>query len=81
MEFLHGYDEAFVGIAERNGRPVACYSMRRVVEIMMERDGMSEQGAEEYVGYNFAGSHGAGSPVLVEDCALEYALSLAEHEV
>ena len=77
MEFLQGYEDAFVGIAERDGRPVACYSMRRVVEIMMTRDGMSERGAEEYVGYNFAGAHGSAAPVLVEDCELEYALAIA----
>jgi len=53
--FLHadGFEEAFVGVVYGKGkRPVTCYDRRLCIEILMNRDGMTEEEAEEYFSFN-----------------------------
>ena len=52
-----GLDEAIVGYAERCGSPpIAVYDRAKCVEIIMARDDMSHEDAEEYFEFNVAGS-------------------------
>ena len=68
-----GFDDAIIGMAERiNLGPVVAYSVEKIVEIMMERDGMSWEEAYEFYSYNIVGGwHGEGTPVFIEKNILE----------
>ena len=62
-----GFDDAIIGMAERiNLGPVVAYSVSKIVEIMVERDGMSYEEAIEYYDYNIVGSWmGENTPVFI----------------
>jgi len=53
-----GFDEAFIGIVQRFGMedPIALYDRDKCIEILMERDGMTWEGAEEFFGFNVIGA-------------------------
>lgn len=52
-----GFDEAFIGFAERCGSlPVAVYDYANAVKVLVERDGMAEEEAEEYLHFNVLGA-------------------------
>lgn len=55
---LDGFDEAFVGVVDRIGMdtPAACYDFEKCIEILMKRDGMNYEDAQEYFWFNVAGS-------------------------
>lgn len=53
--FCDGFDEAIIGIAERpNLGPVVAYSVEKIIDIMMTKDGMTYEEALEYYDYNIA---------------------------
>ena len=53
-----GFEDAFIGFAERcASEPVAVYDYRRAVKVLTERDGMSEEGAEEFLQFNVLGAY------------------------
>ena len=62
-----GFDEAIMGVAERiNLGPVAAYNVEKVLEILMERDGMSYEEALEFFQFNIIrGWHGEYTPVFI----------------
>ena len=44
------------------------YSVEKVLEILMTRDGMSYEDAREFYEFNIVGAYvGTGTPVFVED--------------
>lgn len=61
-----GFDEALVGYAERFGMgPIALYDRQKYIEILMRRDGMTEEGAEEFFEVNVIGAWvGEGTPAF-----------------
>jgi len=63
-----GFDDAIIGLASRiNLGPVVAYSVEKIIEIMMDRDGMSYEEAYEFYSYNIVGSWvGEGTPVFIE---------------
>ena len=63
-----GFDEAIIGIAERiNLGPVVAYDVDKMLEIMVERDGMSYEDAMEYFDYNILGAWmGENTPVYIQ---------------
>ncbi len=62
-----GFDEAIIGVAERiNLGPVAAYSVEKVLEVLVERDGMTYEEALEYFQYNIIGAWmGEYTPVFI----------------
>lgn len=51
--FCDGFDDAILGIAERpNLGPVVAYSIETMLQIMVERDGMTHEEAYEYIDFN-----------------------------
>ena len=53
----HGYDAAFVGVADRIGKePVAVYSYEMCIQILMRDHEMSHEEALEYFEYNTIGA-------------------------
>jgi hypothetical protein len=63
-----GFDDALVGIVEGwhpNGErfTLALYNREKIIEILMERDGLSWDEAYEHFEFNIAGSYvGSGTP-------------------
>jgi len=54
-EFLlaDGFEEAFIGVVYGKSRTsVACYDRGKCISILMKRDGMDEEMAEEFFSFN-----------------------------
>jgi hypothetical protein len=48
-----GLEDAFIGMAQRASQPVlAVYDIEKCIEVLMKRDGMDYDGAEEYLAFN-----------------------------
>ena len=62
-----GFDQAILGIAEGCGRsPSVVYDYNQCVRILMERDGMDEDEAQEFVEVNVAGAYiGPATPLFL----------------
>lgn len=62
-----GFDEAIIGVAERiNLGPVAAYSVEKILDILVERDGMSYEEALEFFQFNIIGAWmGDYTPVFI----------------
>jgi hypothetical protein len=72
-----GFEDAFLGIGTQFNRHFAIYDRQKCIEILMDRDGMHEEEAEEYFEFNVAGAWvGHGTPVFVRRICIEDA-----HEV
>ncbi len=65
--FYDGLDEAIIGTAERiNLGPVVAYDVEKVIEILMDRDGMDYATAMEHFDFNIAGGyHGELTPIFI----------------
>ena len=75
-----GFDAALIGVVEGACREtVACYDYRKCVQILMERDGMDEDGAEEFLNFNVTGAFmGDHTPVFLHDWRREGAEGVEE---
>jgi hypothetical protein len=62
-----GFDDALLGYAQRVGQPpVAIYDRAKCIAVLMTRDSMTHEDAEEYFEFNVAGSWvGAGTPCFL----------------
>ena len=62
-----GLENAFMGIGRQFTHPVAIYSYKKTIKILM-RQGMDREGAIEYFDYNIAGAFvGDQTPVFLQD--------------
>lgn len=61
------YDEAIVGLTEGAGNCSAiCYDRTKVIELLMSKDGMDRDEAEDFFDFNIAGAYvGEASPVFL----------------
>jgi len=63
-----GFEEAFIGIGQQFTHNFAVYDHGRCVRILVERDGMTEEEAEDWVGYNIEGAYvGELTPLIVQE--------------
>ena len=62
-----GLEEALVGFSSRFAEgPLATYDIKKVIDIFMNRDGMTFEDANEYFEYNVLGSWvGDRTPVFI----------------
>ncbi len=62
-----GFDEAIIGLADRiNLGPVVAYSVEKIIEILINRDGMSHEEALEFYHYNIVGAWmGEYTPIFI----------------
>ena len=62
-----GFDEAIIGIGERiNLGPVIAYDVDKMLEIMIERDGMTYEEAREFFDFNILGAWmGEFTPIFI----------------
>ena len=63
-----GFDKAIVGVVERYGmNAVVLYNKNKCINIMIKRDGMTEEEAIDFYYYNVVGSHvGDYTPCFAE---------------
>ncbi len=67
-EFLKadGFDDAVIGVEGRSQRLI--YSTIKIINILQERDGMSEEEAIEFFEYNIEGAWmGEKTPIFCDD--------------
>lgn len=61
-----GFEDAILGLDVAGSRTV--YSVRKCLEVMMQRDGMTEEEATEYFEFNVRGSYmGDATPIWCDD--------------
>lgn len=62
-----GFDEAIIGMAERiNLGPVVAYSVEKILDILINRDGMTYEEAVEYYEFNIVGAwFGEFTPIFI----------------
>lgn len=63
---MDGFDEAVIGLSQRINEPMlAVYSYFRMVRLLVQRDGMSIEEAEEYIDFNCVGAWmGERTPII-----------------
>ena len=63
-----GLEDALIGTGRQFTQELMVYSVKKVLEILMTRDGMSDDDAREFFEFNIVGAYvGPGTPVFVED--------------
>ena len=62
-----GFDNAIVGVGERNNTDsMIVYDYDKMVKVLVTRDDMSYEEAEEYIDYNIVGAWiGDTTPIIV----------------
>ena len=68
MIIANGFDQAFVGTAHRAGAlRIAVYDLAKCIKVLVDRDGMTETEAEEFMFFNVVDAYvGPSSPVFIE---------------
>lgn len=70
MLFVDGFNDAVIGMTTKG---LAVYDVAKIIDIMMERDGMDGEEAAEYFEYNIDGSYmGEETPIFVYFEELEF---------
>ena len=63
-----GFEDALIGYGTRFSYGVAVYSTSKCLDILMKRDGMTDEEAMEYFTFNVTGAYvGENTPVFLED--------------
>ena len=59
-------DEAIIGVVTRIGLEAVCYDTEKVIELLMQHDGMGYEEAIEYMDFNMKGAWvGETTPVFL----------------
>jgi hypothetical protein len=62
-----GFDDALLGIGRQFTLQIAVYDYEKCVAILMERDGMSDEDAREFMEFNVVGAFvGQQAPIFLE---------------
>jgi len=63
---MDGFDEALLGFSQRMNKPLlAVYSYEKMVDVLVERDGMDTEEAMEFIDFNCFGWVGKRTPIIV----------------
>ena len=66
MTRAEGFDKAIIGTTDNNGHRVIAYDIEKCLEVLMERDGMTREGAEEFFYFNVDGAYiGEETPIFI----------------
>jgi hypothetical protein len=75
-----GFEDALIGYGTRFSYDVAVYSTAKCLEILMKRDGMTDEEALEYFEFNVTGAYvGENTPVFLEDLEMSEATGRIEN--
>tara|TARA_R100001443_G_scaffold106182_1_gene115505 strand:- start:287 stop:544 length:258 start_codon:yes stop_codon:yes gene_type:complete len=62
-----GFEDALIGVGQQFNKALAVYDRQKCIEILMERDGMSDEEAVEFFEYNVTGAWvGEYTPIFLE---------------
>ena len=68
LMIIDGYPEACLGYVDNAGTSALVYSRSSIRKYLMERDGMSEGEADEFIDFNISGAYvGKHTPLILED--------------
>jgi len=69
MLLMDGFEDAFIGFSKRCGQPtLATYSFLKMLQVLVDRDDMSFEEAEEYIMYNCEGAWmGELTPIILHE--------------
>jgi len=63
-----GFEDALVGIGQQFNLYLAVYDVKKAREVLMKRDGMSEDDAQDYLEFNVLGAYvGDNTPIFLLD--------------
>lgn len=66
MLLADGFDLAIIGVAEICGNTICAYDYNKCLDILVMRDGMTYEDAEEFMEFNVVGSYmGANTPCFI----------------
>jgi len=70
---MDGFEDAFIGYTTRMNEPdIAVYDYNKMVQVLVFRDGMDWEQAEEYIEYNCQGAWvGERTPFIVRTLIFE----------
>lgn len=57
MLFADGFEDALIGTVQIFSKTVALYDREKCIKILIKRDGMDPEGAEEYFDFNVTGAY------------------------
>lgn len=62
-----GFNEAIIGVCRRFGQsPIVAYDYEKCIQILVSRDGMTEEDAREFFEFNVIGAYvGEGTPCFI----------------
>jgi len=62
-----GFDEAILGVASRCGQgDILAYDTNKIIQILIDRDGMSYEEAYEFFEFNILGAYmGENTPIFI----------------
>ena len=61
-----GFDEAIIGVGRQFNTDIVVYDEEKCIKILMERDGMTDEEAEEFFEFNVVGAYvGEHTPIFV----------------
>lgn len=62
-----GFDDAIIGIASRCGQnDLIAYDVSKILMVLQERDGMTEDEAQEFFEFNIIGAYmGENTPIFI----------------
>lgn len=67
-----GFEDAFIGIGWQFNTPRATYDRQKCIDVLMTRDGMSEEDAEDYFSFNVIGAWvGDKTPIFLHRMTVE----------
>lgn len=67
-----GFEDAFVGMAQQFNKYFAIYDRAKCIQILIERDGMTHEDAEEFFEFNTQGAWvGETTPAFLTQMKLE----------
>ena len=76
-----GFEQAFVGIGRQFNTMFSVYDYDKCIEILMSRDGLTEEEAEEHMSFNVTGAYvGEHTPVFLSRCTILEAQEASENE-
>ena len=62
-----GFEGALIGYGHQHSKLLAIYDYNKCVDILIERDGMTEEDAIEHMDYNVVGSYmGEYTPIFLD---------------
>ena len=63
-----GFEEALIGFGTRFNNPVTVYDLNKCIDVLVDRDGMSQEEAMEYMDFNVLGAYvGEETPIFLGD--------------